>query len=82
MKHEVATVCATLNPLPNHFSLCLEGVRDLPQGHGKVLLQVHQNAQSKVQGCTATEFGVSALLRTLILKPKQHKNHKTLTDVL
>lgn len=40
--------------------------------------RMHRN---KGQGCTATEFGVSALLHTLILKPKQHKNHRTLTDV-
>lgn len=46
-KREVATVCATLNALASHFPLCLEWIRDLPEGHGKVLFQVHQNAQEQ-----------------------------------
>lgn len=47
MKHKVDTVCATLNPLQDHFPLCSGWVRDLSEGRGNVLFQVHQNAQEQ-----------------------------------
>lgn len=52
MKQDTATVCAlnltlTLNPLPIHFPLCWNESGIYPEGHGKVLFQVPQNAQEQ-----------------------------------
>lgn len=82
MKREVATVYTTSNPLPNHFPFAWSESGIYQKDMAKCCSKCTRMHRNKVQGCTATQFGVSALLCTLILKPKQHKNHRTLTDVL
>lgn len=87
MKQDTATVCAlnltlTLNPLPIHFPLCWNESGIYQKDMAKYYSKCPRMHRNKVQGCTATEFGVSALLCTLILKPKHHKKHRTVTDVL